>query len=199
MLGWLSGEQPRSRPSTGALRERELSAREFNSCKAIRSSAEMSRGRGRTRPSGSGGATQAEQQVQGLKKRFLEKNEAKWASLPNIFRVADINKLGSLGREELTEACEKVGIEPAPAMLNHLLTTRATDQQRMDFGDFMRFFDDRMGNMTILKRPLQQQTGECSKMAHLWVPTKPDVVGSSEVGTLNDVLVIPLYTYTHTC
>jgi len=203
LLARLSDEQPRSRPRTRASAEQEAAALRVQEA-SLRTPRSLASGR-RTRmnPPSSDlpdqqAMLQAEQQVQGLKRRFLEKNEAKTSSLPNIFRVTDTNKLGSLGREELTEACQKVGIEPKPEMLDHLLTTRATDLERLSFGDFMRFFDDRMGNMTILKRPLQQQTGDCAKMAHLWVPTKPEVVGSSEVGTLNDVLVTyPLHLFAH--
>lgn len=195
LLARLSDEQTRSRPRTHASAEQEALAAPLSqeaSLRTPRSSASTRRTctrMGAPDLPDKQAVLQAEQQVQGLKRRFLEKNEAKVASLPNIFRVADMNKLGSLGREELTEACQKVGIEPKPEMLEYLLTTRATDLERMSFGDFMRFFDDRMGNMTILKRPLQQQTGDCAKMAHLWVPTKPEIVGSREVGTLNDVLV----------
>ena len=130
-----------------------------------------------------------EKQIDTLKKRFLQRNETKMTSLQDIFRVADKDKQGSLGVEELLHAFEKVGGKAPPEVLHHLLSTRATDKERLSFNDFMRFFDDRSGNMCLLKRPKQAASGHSSKMVHLWVPTNPSVLGGHEFGTLNDVLV----------
>lgn len=129
-----------------------------------------------------------ERQIKELKLKFLNKNEPKKMSLQDVFRVADVHKTGSLGPEELNAALENICIHPDGQLVNHLLTTRAANKERLSFHDFMRFFDDRSGNMLLLKRPLKAAVGDCSKMAHLWVPTKPEVLGCRAVGTLNDVL-----------
>jgi hypothetical protein len=133
-----------------------------------------------------------------LKRRFLEKNEAKMPSFQDIFRKADVNKMGSIGREELALALEKVDFDADPQVIEHLLTTRASDKERLSFHDFMRFFDDRSGNMCLLKRPPPEMRafGDCSKMTHLWLPVKAEA-GSREVGTLNDVLVCIFHPLTH--
>ena len=129
-----------------------------------------------------------------LKRRFLEKNEAKMPSFQDIFRKADVNKMGSIGREELALALEKVDFDADPQVIEHLLTTRASDKERLSFHDFMRFFDDRAGNMLLLKRASgKQPKGDFSNMTHLWLPTKPEVVGCKTYGTLNDVLVSTLF------
>ena len=131
-----------------------------------------------------------EKQIGELKQKFLECNEPKTSSFQNIFRVADIHKSGSLGREEISQAMEKAGYKAEPEVLTHLLTTRARDRERLSFNDFMRFFDDRAANACLLKRkPGLQQFGDCAKMTHLWVPTHNDELGGSQVGSLNDVLV----------
>jgi len=130
-----------------------------------------------------------EKQIDTLKKRFLQRNETKMTSLQDIFRVADKDKQGSLGVEELLHAFEKVGGKAPPEVLDHLLSTWATDKERLSFYDFMQFFDDRSGNMCLLKRPKQAASCHGSKMVHLWVPTNPSVLGGHEFGTLNDVLV----------
>jgi hypothetical protein len=132
-----------------------------------------------------------EKQIQNVKLRFLEKNECRTASMQAIFRSTDIHKLGSLGREELAHAIEGIGQTPDPQLIDHLLATRATNRESLSFHDFMRFFDDR-GKGGMFKRPLKEQTGDCSKMTHLWAPTRPGVLGCREVGSLNDVLV-PLF------
>ena len=132
-----------------------------------------------------------EKQIQNVKLRFLEKNECRSASMQDIFRHTDIHKLGSLGREELAHAIEGIGQTPDPQLIDHLLATRATNRQSLSFHDFTRFFDDR-GKGGMFKRPLKEQTGDCSKMTHLWAPTRPGVLGCREVGSLNDVLV-PLF------
>ena len=129
-----------------------------------------------------------EKQIQNVKLRFLEKNECRSASMQDIFRHTDIHKLGSLGREELAHAIEGIGQTPDPQLIDHLLATRATNRQSLSFHDFTRFFDDR-GKGGMFKRPLKEQTGDCSKMTHLWAPTRPGVLGCREVGSLNDVLV----------
>jgi hypothetical protein len=131
-----------------------------------------------------------EKQIGELKQKFLECNEPKRSSFQNIFRVADIHKSGSLGREELRNALNQAGYKAEPEVLTHLLTTRARDRERLSFNDFMRFFDDRAANACLLKRkPGLQQFGDCAKMTHLWVPTHNDELGGSQVGSLNDVLV----------
>jgi hypothetical protein len=131
-----------------------------------------------------------EKQIGELKQKFLECNEPKRSSFQNIFRVADIHKSGSLGREELSHALDQAGYKAEPEVLTHLLTTRARDGERLSFNDFMRFFDDRAANACLLKRkPGLQQFGDCAKMTHLWVSTHNDELGGSQVGSLNDVLV----------
>jgi hypothetical protein len=125
-----------------------------------------------------------------LKQKFLSKAETRRASYQDIFRGADIHKNGSLGREELGHALDQAGFKAEPEVLDHLLTTRARDRERLSFHDFMRFFDDRASNACLFKRkPGAQQMGDCAKMTHLWVPTQSDVIGGPQVGTLNDVLV----------
>jgi Ca2+-binding EF-hand superfamily protein len=130
-----------------------------------------------------------ERRILDIKKNFLEKNEAKTTSFQDIFRIADVHKTGSLGRDELMHAFEKIGSFTEPEVVDHLLSTRAKDQERLSFNDFMRFFDDRSGNMLLLKRAFGQPKGDFSNMTHLWLPTKPEVVGCKTYGTLNDVLV----------
>ena len=131
-----------------------------------------------------------EKQIGELKRKFLECNEPKRSSFQNTFRIADIHKSGSLGREELSLALDQAGYKAEPEVLTHLLTTRARDRERLSFNDFMRFFDDRTANACLLKRKQGlQQFGDCAKMTHLWVPTHNDELGGSKVGALNDVLV----------
>ena len=135
-----------------------------------------------------------ERRILDIKKNFLDKNEAKTTSFQDIFRIADVHKTGSLGRDELKNAFEKIGSFPEPEVVDHLLSTRAKDQERLSYNDFMRFFDDRAGNMLLLKRASgKQPKGDFSNMTHLWLPTKPEVVGCKTYGTLNDVLVSTLF------
>ncbi len=139
---------------------------------------------------GARGPDWKETRITELKQKFLSKAETRRASYQDIFRVADIHKSGSLGREELGHVLDQAGFKAEPEVLDHLLTTRARDRERLSFHDFMRFFDDRASNACLFKRkPGAQQMGDCAKMTHLWVPTQPDVIGGPQVGTFNDVLV----------
>ena len=123
-------------------------------------------------------------QAELLKLQFMRKNEQKQGSYARIFLEADGNKMGSLGRDELMSAFKRVGPSADGSVVNHMLATGATDKERLTFNDFANMFNP-PGNMFILKpSPKSKRTHN----PHLWLPTKPEVIGCPTFGTINDTM-----------
>ena len=123
-------------------------------------------------------------QAELLKLQFMRKNEQKQGSYARIFLEADENKMGSLGRDELMCAFKRVGPSADGSVVNHMLATSATDKERLTFHDFANMFDP-PGNMSILK---PSPNSKRAHNPHLWLPTKPEVIGCPTFGTINDTM-----------